>query len=172
MEITPVVRRNPWSLRDQLLGAAGDMQKNIVQFGSYIQKEYGDYVKDRFFLNEKCIFLFHPEAIEHVLVSHHEKYTKEVSLMQALKILVGNGLITSEGELWLRQRRMLQPFFHRKTVESYIPRMLERIDLHLQTWGTEKIVDIPSEMSKLTLEILIDLLFQKTTLDAETFMET
>ena len=56
--------------------------------------------------------------MKRVLVSNHRNYTKGVGL-DRVKILLGKGLMTSEGELWRRQRYMMQPFFHRRVVTQF-----------------------------------------------------
>src|SRR4051812_45233111 len=57
----------------------------------------------------------HPDDVKRVLVSNHKNYTKGSGL-DRVKILLGNGIMTSEGELWKRQRYMMQPMFHRRGV--------------------------------------------------------
>jgi cytochrome P450 len=59
--------------------------------------------------------IHHPDDVKRVLVSNHRNYTKGVGL-DRVKILLGKGIMTSEGDLWRRQRYMMQPFFHRRVV--------------------------------------------------------
>src|SRR5579864_9206626 len=60
----------------------------------------------------------HPDDVKRVLVSNHRNYTKGLGL-DRVKILLGKGLMTSEGDLWKRQRYMMQPFFHRRVVTEF-----------------------------------------------------
>ena len=62
--------------------------------------------------------IHHPDDVKRVLVSNHRNYTKGLGL-DRVKILLGNGIMTSEGELWKRQRYMMQPFFHRRMVTRF-----------------------------------------------------
>src|ERR1043166_530270 len=62
--------------------------------------------------------IHHPDDVKRVLVSNHRNYTKGVGL-DRVKILLGKGIMTSEGELWRRQRYMMQPFFHRRVVTEF-----------------------------------------------------
>ena len=62
--------------------------------------------------------IHHPEDVKRVLVANHRNYTKGLGL-DRVKILLGKGLMTSEGELWKRQRYMMQPFFHRRVVTEF-----------------------------------------------------
>jgi cytochrome P450 len=63
-----------------------------------------------------------PEDIKRVLVTNHRNYTKGVGI-DRVKLLLGNGIMTSEGEFWRRQHRMLQPAFHRKVIEKFSARI-------------------------------------------------
>ena len=60
----------------------------------------------------------HPDDIKHVLLSNHRNYTKGEG-MDRVKILLGNGIMTSEGDFWRRQRRMMQPCFHRRVIDRF-----------------------------------------------------
>src|SRR6201988_2767784 len=62
--------------------------------------------------------IHHPDDVKRVLVSNHRNYTKGVGL-DRVKILLGKGIMTSEGELWRRQRYMMQPFFHHRVVTEF-----------------------------------------------------
>ena len=163
---TPRVKRG-WSL----LGAAGDMQRDIITFGGTIWQEYGDYVQDRL-LNKECLFVFHPDGIEHVLQKQYKRYSKNVFMLQALKIVLGEGLTTSEGDLWLRQRRMLQPYFSRASVNAHIPTMIETVKRYLVELHTREgqVVEMQEEMDRLALSISVETIFQQTNLDPTAFI--
>jgi cytochrome P450 len=60
----------------------------------------------------------HPDDIKRVLLSNHRNYTKGEG-MDRVKILLGNGIMTSEGDFWRRQRRMMQPSFHRRVIDRF-----------------------------------------------------
>jgi len=60
----------------------------------------------------------HPDDIKHVLLANHRNYTKGEG-MDRVKILLGNGIMTSEGDFWRRQRRMMQPCFHRRIIDRF-----------------------------------------------------
>src|SRR5215475_10952885 len=62
--------------------------------------------------------IHHPDDVKRVLVSNHRNYTKGLGL-DRVKILLGKGIMTSEGELWRRQRYMMQPFFHRRVITGF-----------------------------------------------------
>src|SRR5580698_1594252 len=62
--------------------------------------------------------IHHPDDVKRVLVANHKNYTKGVGL-DRVRILLGKGLMTSEGELWKRQRYMMQPYFHRRVINQF-----------------------------------------------------
>jgi cytochrome P450 len=106
--------------------------------------------------------IHHPDDVKRVLVANHRNYTKGMGL-DRVKILLGKGLMTSEGELWKRQRYMMQPLFHRRVMGEFAQviagtnaRFLERWDAHAAR-GT--IINLTDEMSELTLEIVLRVIF-------------
>jgi cytochrome P450 len=164
---TPRVKRS----RLSVLGGAKDMQEDIIAYGSTIWHEHGDYVRDRL-LHKQCLFLFHPDALEHVLQKQNKRYTKDVFMFQAMKVILGEGLATSEGELWLKQRRLLQPFFLRAKVNAFAPIMIETVDEFLNGMKSREgsTVEMQREMDQLALMISVRTVFQNTSLDPIAFI--
>jgi len=103
-----------------------------------------------------------PADIKRVLVTNHRNYTKGVGL-DRVKILLGNGIMTSEDELWRRQRRMIQPMFHRRVTEGFGPLIERAIDERIALWqgfaDRGEPVDVTEEMSALTLDIILRAIF-------------
>ena len=103
-----------------------------------------------------------PADIKRVLVSNHRNYTKGVGL-DRVKILLGNGIMTSESDLWRRQRRMIQPLFHRRVTESFGPLIERCVDDRIVRWQgfaeRGEPVDVTEEMSALTLDIILRAIF-------------
>jgi cytochrome P450 len=108
------------------------------------------------------VFLFtRPEHAEHVLASNQDNYVKAFTY-RPLRALMGNGLLTSEGEDWRRHRRLIQPLFSRRDVGNFGPPMTEVTRRMLKNWeglpdGTE--IDVAARMSALALEIVGQALF-------------
>ncbi len=106
--------------------------------------------------------IHHPDDVKRVLVSNHRNYTKGIGL-DRVKILLGKGIMTSEGELWKRQRHMMQPFFHRRVVTAFADRVAAANERLLERWeGLERAgepVSLTDEMSALTLEIVLRAIF-------------
>ncbi len=148
----------------------GSMLRNLLAirrdrlgFLMKLQREHGDLVK--FELGPRTIWLIsHPEYIRDVLVVNQKKFMKGRGL-QMMKKLLGEGLLTSEGEFHLRQRRMVQPAFHRQRVAAYATQMVDYSVQMRERWErhpTDEPIEMSQEMMRLTLMIA-----GKTLFDAE-----
>ena len=119
--------------------------------------KYGDIVM--FKVGNERIYLFnHPDLIRDVLVTNQKNFTKSRALVRA-KRLLGEGLLTSEGEFHLRQRRLAQPAFHRDRIAAYGHSMVEFAERTATRWSNGSELDIHDEMMKLTLAIVARTLF-------------
>jgi enediyne biosynthesis protein E7 len=104
----------------------------------------------------------HPDDIKRVLLSNHRNYTKGEG-MDRVKILLGNGIMTSEGDFWRRQRRMMQPSFHRRVIDQFSLLIHEVNEKFAQRWAASAARDEPinltDDVSELTLEIVLRSIF-------------
>ena len=108
-------------------------------------------------------FLNHPDLIEAVLVRNYQNFLKD-HVIRKSRWFFGEGLLTNEGESWLRQRRLSQPAFHRERVASYARIMASYTGQMLDSWDakfakTAAPFDIHQEMMQLTLRIVVRALF-------------
>ena len=122
-----------------------------------LQRDYGDIVTMRYY-NFRVFFISHPDSIEQVLVTDNRKFIKG-RILRKNKQLFGNGLLTSEGDFWLRQRRLAQPAFHRGRVASYADTMVRYASRIASEWRNGEERDIHAEMMRLTLSIVAKTLF-------------
>src|SRR5579862_4309448 len=104
----------------------------------------------------------HPDDVKRVLVTNHSNYCKGFGL-DRVKMLVGNGLVTSEGDFWRSQRLMMQPMFHRRAIAQF-GAMIEAVnDRLLARWDQlaerAEPVNVTDEMSEVTLEVILRSIF-------------
>lgn len=122
-------------------------------------KSYGDVVSMRF-LYLTAYFLYHPNDIEYVASTNAKNFIKARNLRSPLfQRLVGNGLLTSEGEVWKRQRRLAQPAFHRQRISAYAETMVEHAQRTTAAWRDGEERDINRDMMRLALGIVVKTLF-------------
>ena len=120
-------------------------------------REYGDIV--HFNVRKINIYLIsHPDDIERFLVTDNKNFRKPRILRHTRETL-GQGLITSEGSFWLRQRRLAAPAFHRKQIDEYGRVMAEKTQQMLERWNGITHRDVHQDMMALTLDIVTSTLF-------------
>lgn len=99
-----------------------------------------------------------PEHVKYVLQENAGHFSKQTRGYDALRAILGNGLVTSEGAFWLRQRRLAQPAFHRQRIAQFASTMVDLTGQLLERWEKEAarggIVDLSQEMMALTLRVV------------------
>ncbi len=101
----------------------------------------------------------HPEDVEYVLRGNHRNFIKNKGTRKVLAQALGQGLVTSEGELWRRQRRLTQPAFQHDQIEKYSVVMVDFTNTMQSGWHPGEMRNIHSDMMRLTLEIVAQTLF-------------
>jgi len=147
----------PKGPRLPVLGALVGPGRNPLWLFSRFARDYGDVT---FFKlgGEHCYLLNHPQVIRDVLVTHQNNFTKSRGLERAKKLL-GEGLLTSEAPVHLRQRRLLQPAFHRDRIAGYAQVMSDNAARMRQRWQDGAAFDVSKEMMRVTLAIVGKTLF-------------
>lgn len=137
----------------------GHTQEFFADPLGFIRKaaQYGPVARLRL-ANEYVFLLTEPEDIKHVLVDNNKNYIKSRGV-QILKRVLGDGLLTAEGDFWRRQRRLIQPAFHRSRIAAYATVMVDYTARHLADWRHGEQRDIHEEMMRLTMEIVTKCLF-------------
>ncbi len=144
-----------------LLGVIPALRANTLGFLDGVVKTYGDFVPMRMFMSTAYL-LNHPSHIEHVLQTNYRNYRK-TKMMDKFKPILGEGLFISEDELWTRQRKLVQPSFHRQRVEAMGTTMISVIQDHVRMWdgfarsGEE--INLSLDMSYLALEVALRTMF-------------
>lgn len=111
----------------------------------------------------RIICIADPLAAQHVVVENPRNYSKQTRGYDNLRKMLGNGLVTSEGSFWLRQRRISQPSFHREKIGAMSAVIARDADEMVATWAARlqrgEPFDFASEMMKLTMRIIGEMLF-------------
>src|SRR5215207_1138870 len=143
----------------RLMGNMREFNSDSLGFIERSAREFGDVVATRF-LYVPALFLFHPDHVEYVLATGSKNFIKAATLRSPFfHHLVGNGLVTSEGDFWRRQRRLAQPAFHRNRVEAYAETMVEFAEAALEGWRDGRTIDAHEEMMLLTQRVVARTLF-------------
>jgi len=141
------------------MGVMREFNRDSLGFIERAQREYGDIVWMRF-LYVPAMFLYHPNEIEYVLTTNARNFVKAMSLRSNFfHRLVGNGLLTSDGEDWKRQRRLTAPAFHRERIAAYAQTMVGYTERLMTDWREGQVRDMHRDMMRLTLEIVVQCLF-------------
>ena len=144
-------------------GGVRELVRAPHRFFLQLTHDYGDIVQYRA-TPEQAYLLNHPDFVKHVLVSNGRNYNKETHLNKyMLQSVTGQGLLTSENPLWRKQRRLIQPFFHRNYLANFADLMVEathqtvaKVERHA---AQNAPFDIANEMMSLTLNIVSRTLF-------------
>ena len=147
-----------------LVGVLPEFRKDPAGFLERMARQYGDLVYIPLG-RQHLYYLGHPDAIRDVLVTHQNKFKKSRMLERA-RVLLGDGLLTSEGDQHRRQRRLVQPAFHRDRLADYGAVMVDRAAKVRETWEPGRSYDVLQEMMRLTLAIVAKTLFS-TDVDSE-----
>jgi cytochrome P450 len=149
-----------------LTGNLPELRRDAL--GTYLRyaREYGDCVSLRLGPS-RVTLLSHPDLIEEVLVTKAANFTKHWGLRAARRLL-GNGLLTSEGDFWRRQRRLIQPAFTRERIASYASTMVRLAERRTAEWRDGETRDVHADMSQLALDIAAATLFGEDEMESET----
>ncbi|NJN55089.1 MAG: cytochrome P450, partial [Anaerolineae bacterium] len=138
---------------------------NLAEFGAdqpnylwQLAEQYGDMVYFRL-ANLHIYLLAHSDLVREVLVTQADKFEKAPLDRKILGKFLGNGLLTSEGTLHARQRRLAQPAFHMKRIRTYAEVMVAYSEHLLDEWQDGQMLDMADEMMKLTMAIVSKTLF-------------
>src|ERR1700759_2138184 len=112
------------------IGATDDSLARMTELFARLGDTYRVYAPGR---KSHTYVIHHPDDVKRVLVSNHRNYTKGVGL-DRVKILLGKGIMTSEGDLWKRQRYMMEPFFHRRVITEFAQTLGEVNERFAERW--------------------------------------
>ncbi len=157
-----------------LSGNLPEFRRDRLGFLTHCARTYGDVVKLRFG-PRRMMLVNHPDLVEEVLVTQNRHFIKHFALRMS-KTTLGNGLLTSEGEFWRRQRRLAQPAFHRDRIAGYAAVMVAYAERMLAGWADGQVREVHDDMMRVTLEVVAKTLFDADisgdSADASAVMET
>lgn len=139
-----------------IFSSGNAMRKNPLNFLIELDKNYPGIVHWKF-LHLDVVHLSDPELVRDVLQTNQKYYIKNLMYNQ-LKLLLGQGLVTSEGKLWKKQRKLIQPSFHKHYINNLFNEMLNCTNEMITDWKAEATQDgkinVAVEMNKITLQII------------------
>jgi cytochrome P450 len=141
-----------------LVGSFFDVMRDPFNFLTRVVREYGDVARVRIGPLQFYV-LAHPADVEYVFRGNHRNFIKDVGTRKLLSAVLGQGLVTSDGELWRRQRRLAQPAFQQEAIQKYSTVMVEYAGRMLERWQPGQTRDVHADMMGLTLEIVAQTLF-------------
>jgi len=155
--IGPSVRIGTRQPRGGPLGLLPELRRDPLGLLERCSRDYGDFVRMRLGLSN-FVLINHPELVEQVLITHNHDFRKNVGTRR-LRSALGNGLLVSEGEFWLRQRRLMQPAFHRQRIEAMAESMVSIASNVVDTWRIGETRDLYEAVTEITLQIAARTLF-------------
>jgi cytochrome P450 len=156
--VTAPPARPPGPKGTLLLGSLPDFARDILGYMTHCAREYGDIVYLR--LAGWDVFqLNHPDLIDVVLRQERDNFVKHRFFWRHVTAIFGNGLLTSEGDFWLRQRRLAAPAFHPDRIAAYGDVMVRYAERLADGWQDGEVRDVHRDMMKVTMEIVSKTLF-------------
>ncbi|WGV23218.1 cytochrome P450 [Halotia branconii] len=150
--------------RGYLLLSLPKIQQDSLGYLSQMWQEYGNLVRLPVVPSYTFYLAAHPNYVEHMLSTHQERYSKPDLFNKSMSLMVGQSILTSEGDFWLKHRRLMQPAFHQKYLENLSSVMVSCTESLLEEWQQKldnEVIDIVPEMMRLTLKIVGLALFNK-----------
>ncbi len=138
------------------------LRDDPLTFFVELERTYGPLARLPFGPGRSAFLLSDPAAIQHVLQDQARRYSKHTFQYSTLSLVTGQGLLTSDGPVWLRQRRLMQPAFHRDRLAGFVAAMRAAAARLAERWATtagEPVVDVDRAMLALSLEIVGETFF-------------
>lgn len=140
-----------------VMGNLLELRKGQLEFMTGVQRTYGD-AATIYFGRTPAVLFTRPEAIRYVLIEQARNFINR-PVFESLRLLLGDGLLSIDGELHRQQRRLMQPAFHKQRVESYCDTMVSCTERMLEEWTPGSQRDLAEEMMKVTMRIVARALF-------------
>lgn len=155
---TATRRRPPGPKGHPILGNLREFAADTLGFATRLAREHGDVARFRL-VNREAWLLSGPDAVERVLVTNHRNYVKHTFFWRKVEAIFGRGLLTNEGDSWLRQRRLAQPAFRHERIAEYARIMVDYTLDRVDGWNDGDERDVRHEMTSITFRVVAKTLF-------------
>ena len=148
----------PTAPRLPLVGNLFEFRRDPLRFLCAMREAHGDVV-DVAIGPLEVTLISHPELVEDILITRSKLWKKDRFLQTNLRPVLGDGLLSSEGDFWRKQRRLAQPAFHRERIAAYAGIMVDHASRLARAWRDGEVRDVHKDMMRLTLDIVAQTLF-------------
>ena len=170
MVSTAQLKRPPQTKGLPLVGSIPTALKEQLDFLDHAQQIHGDVYKIDLGPTS-IVMLCNPAYAQYVLRDNVKNFSKGGPMWDSVRTLVGNGLVVSAGDFWMRQRRMMQPQFHRQHLAGMTSLMIDAITAGMQSWDGHAADRKPVEMLQLfnhiTMKVIVQTMFGKDLADSD-----
>src|SRR5579859_6132991 len=168
MSMAPAFPPGPKGL--PFVGSLFDLEWQPLHFQRELQHRYGTMATIHIG-KRRVLFVFRPEHIRYCLIENPRNFVKlSIATGQGLKPILGDGLLTIDGEMHRQQRKLVQPAFHKHRVDSYAHTMTQFTQEMLDHWQLGAVINMSSEIRQLTLRIITKTLFDVDSLQQMTLL--
>lgn len=139
-----------------LTGVLPEFRQDPLNLYVRVMQEHGDFVKV-FYGPFAGYHVSHPDHVKRILIDNNHNYSRNKRGNRLLKLITGENLVTSDGEMWRKQRRLLQPAFHRKRINGFGNLMTDSANQMLERWSefpAGQVLDVDKEIKDLTFTIV------------------
>ncbi|MEZ4794068.1 MAG: cytochrome P450 [Flavobacteriaceae bacterium] len=146
---------------------ANSIRRNPIPFHQKYFKKLGDTFAVRVGIRRYILLTRDKDIAQHILQKGHKNYEKSKIQTTYLSKYLGNGLLTSKGDYWLRQRRLIQPAFHKQKIAQLLDSMLQTIAAEIKEMPLKQPLDIHTYMNRLAFKVVATSLFDVSISDSE-----
>ncbi len=140
-----------------LLGNLSQLRGGVLPFFTQLGRDYPDLARFRYF-HVNLITVHTPELLEQVLIHQNARLHRSFDFEQ-IRHAFGNGILTSDGALWRRQRRLVQPSFDRKHLEAYGAKMAAHAAHEMESWRDGEVINIYDRIGRIAMAVMADIVF-------------
>ncbi|MBT8261625.1 MAG: cytochrome P450 [Bacteroidia bacterium] len=135
------------------------IRKNPIPFHRQFFNSYGDTFSVKLGRKKHIMLSRDKEVVQYILQKNHKNYYKSTIQTKYLSKYLGMGLLTANGEFWLKQRRLIQPAFHKKKMDSLVDIMQQTIEDELENLPSDATTDVFNVMNQLAFNVVANSLF-------------